>query len=88
MTEGLAFESAGLHGDHGCRDALRRALATACAAAGEPDMDLVISTEPPLIPDQPGRWRNMPATCPHGITYWIEPTGEQLARWVAEARRD
>lgn len=23
-------------------------------------------------------------TCPHGTTFWIEPTGEQIARWVRE----
>jgi hypothetical protein len=23
-------------------------------------------------------------TCPHGITYMGEPTGEQIARWVEE----
>ena len=22
--------------------------------------------------------------CPHGVTYWIEPTGEQIAAWVAD----
>ena len=28
--------------------------------------------------------RSEPAgfTCPHGVGYWIEPTGEQISHWV------
>lgn len=25
--------------------------------------------------------------CPHGVEYWIEPTGEQIAQWAADGVR-
>lgn len=74
--------------DHAtCRDAVKQALAKACANVGEPDMDLVVSTVPPILAPGPGRWEPIQATCEHGITYWIEPTGEQRAKWMAEEVR-
>jgi hypothetical protein len=72
--------------DHSeCRDVLKLNLAIACGNVGEPDMDLVISTEPPLIRARPGQWQPLACTCVHGTTYWIEPTGEQRAKWRARA---
>jgi hypothetical protein len=71
--------------DHdGCRDVLRRSLARACGRAGLPGIDATISAAPPLVSAPPGHWQPMGYTCPHGTTYWIEPTGEQRARWRAE----
>ena len=71
--------------DHdGCRDILRQALAMACAGAGIPGADLNISTAPPLVSAPPGQWQPMSCTCPHGTEFWIEPTGEQRAKWRAE----
>jgi hypothetical protein len=60
-------------GDHGaCAEELR---------IGMHPIEVTISTEPPLIR---GPWTTDGFTCPHGTTYWIEPTGEQVARWMAE----
>ena len=66
-----------------CRSVLRQSLARACGRAGIPGADLNISTAPPLVPAPPGQWQPMGYTCPHGTTYWIEPTGEQRAGWRA-----
>lgn len=44
-------------------------------------IEVAVSTAPPLI-RTPYTTDGM--TCPHGVTYWIEPTGEQIARWAAE----
>lgn len=33
-------------------------------------------TAPPPTP-----YDTEPFTCPHGVTYWIEPTVEQMAQW-------
>jgi hypothetical protein len=38
-----------------------------------------VSTAPPIVV---GRYTTDPFPCPHGATYWIEPTGEQIAAWV------
>jgi hypothetical protein len=56
----------------------------ACASAlrdGMAPIAITISTEPPLTI---GPYTTDGFTCPHGVTYWIEPTGEQIARWQAE----
>jgi len=67
--------------DHGCRDVLLN-LWKAVHDPGEPLTDITVSTAPPLVanPFTEGY------TCPHGTSYWIEPTGDQIARWKAEAR--
>jgi hypothetical protein len=43
--------------------------------------DVTVSTAPPVVA---GPFTGEPFTCPHGITYWIEPTGEQIAEWVKD----
>lgn len=43
--------------------------------------DVHVSRLPPLVP---GVYPESAFTCPHGVTYWMEPTGEQIARWVAD----
>lgn len=59
--------------DHSaCAELLREGMA--------PD-EITVSTEPPIVI---GPWTTEPFVCPHGVTYWIEPTGEQVARWKAE----
>jgi hypothetical protein len=66
--------------DHtACEDLLRIRLA---AAPGDP-IEVTISTAPPLI--------SGPFTegfrCPHGVTFWMEPTGDQRAQWARDAKR-
>jgi hypothetical protein len=42
---------------------------------------VTITTLPPLVT---GPYTTDGLTCPHGITYWMEPTGEQIAQWVRD----
>jgi len=58
-----------------------RALVDAAAGMG---LDVTASTEPPLVA---GPYTTDPCVCPHGVTYWIEPTGEQIAQWVRDGTR-
>jgi hypothetical protein len=44
-------------------------------------VEITVSTLPPLVE---GPYTTDPFTCPHGTTYWIEPTGEQIAQWVRD----
>lgn len=48
-------------------------------AAGDIGTDIVISTEPPIVQ---GEYETGEFTCPHGVTFYIEPSGEQIAEWV------
>jgi len=41
--------------------------------------DIHVSTLPPLVA---GPYETAGFRCPHGVEYWIEPTGEQIAHWV------
>ena len=43
--------------------------------------EVTISTAEPLVitPDTKPGFR-----CPHGITYWMEPTNEQIAQWARD----
>jgi hypothetical protein len=43
--------------------------------------DVTVSTERPLVRNA---FTMPPFVCPHGMDHWVEPTGEQLARWIAE----
>lgn len=62
---------------HACEKILRDALARDPGGA----LDVTVSTSPPLVR---GPYTADPFTCPHGVAYWIEPTGEQIARWAAD----
>lgn len=44
-------------------------------------LDVHVSTEPPLVK---GPYFTEEFVCPHGTTYWIEPTGEQITKWVKD----
>lgn len=59
---------------------------TECADEIRADMarlgiEITVTTAPPIVP---GPYTTDPLTCPHGTTYWIEPTGEQIARWARD----
>jgi len=47
-------------------------------------VEVSASTEPPLVR---GPYTEDPFVCPHGIRYWLEPTGEQIAQWAADGVR-
>lgn len=64
----------------------RRPICPGCAAELRDGMrelgtDVTVSTSEPLVP---GPYTTEPFMCPHGVTYWVEPTGEQIAEWVRE----
>ena len=61
--------------DHStCAGQLRDSMA-------EEDIEVTVSTAPPLIRTE---YTTDPFICPHGQPYWIEPTGEQIAKWRRE----
>ena len=59
-----------------CADLLRADMAPA---------EVTVSTAGPIVDGLFAAEEGV--TCPHGVVYWIEPTGEQLLRWRAEAGR-
>lgn len=44
-------------------------------------VEVTVSTRPPLVA---GPYTVEGLTCPHGVDYWWEPTGEQIAEWVRD----
>lgn len=61
-------------GGHGCEQQLRQFWEMA-------NTDVTISTVPPLVI---GPYTQPGLTCPCGVTFWVEPTGEQIAEWVRD----
>lgn len=53
----------------------RNELLDRMAASG---IEITVSTEKPIVL---GPYTTDGFTCPHGTTFWIEPTGEQIAQW-------
>ncbi|MFJ6215117.1 hypothetical protein ACIQGZ_17535 [Streptomyces sp. NPDC092296] len=46
--------------------------------------EITVSEQPPIVA---GPYTTDPFVCPHGVTYWVEPTGEQIAQWVRDGVR-
>ena len=44
-------------------------------------VEVTVSTEPPLVA---GPYTVAPFTCPHDVSFYMEPTGEQIAQWVKD----
>lgn len=44
-------------------------------------VDITVSTIAPMVR---GPYTTDPFVCPHGTTFWIEPTGEQISKWVRD----
>ena len=64
--------------DHStCADVLREVMASR-------GVEITVSTEPPLVRNP---YVTDPYSCPHKVLFWIEPTSEQIARWVKDAAR-
>jgi hypothetical protein len=66
--------------------AQRRALCPECAAELRDGMrrlgvEVTVSTSRPVIA---GPYTTDPFTCPHGVAYWMEPTGEQITAWARD----
>lgn len=50
------------------------------------DTDVTVSTLPPIVEspyNRPGDG-NGSLTCPHGTTFYFEPTSEQIAAWARD----
>lgn len=47
-------------------------------------IEITVSTLPPVVA---GPYTTDPFECPHGISYWVEPTGEQIAQWAEDGVR-
>lgn len=62
-----------------CGEFIRERMAAIGAEEGV-GCEIVVSTAPPLV-DSP--YGQNGYTCPHGVTYWIEPTSEQVMKWNA-----
>lgn len=63
-----------------CAQFIADTMAAIAAKDGE-GCEITVSTAPPLIA---GPYGTNGYTCPHGVTYWIEPTSEQIAEWNAK----
>jgi hypothetical protein len=61
-----------------CAEFLRTTMAA--GFPNHPGCDITVSTAPPLVASPYGA---NSYECPHGVTYWIEPTSEQIADWAA-----
>jgi hypothetical protein len=61
-----------------CAEFLRSTMAET-QFDGETGLEIHVSTQPPLTR---GPYTTDGFRCPHGTTYWIEPTGEQIADWA------
>ena len=48
--------------------------------------DVTVSTAPPLVMT-PYTVPGSAITCPHGVTYYMEPTSEQIAQWAKDGVR-
>jgi hypothetical protein len=64
----------------------RRPLCPDCAevlVGGMRDLgtEVTASTAAPAVA---GPYTTEPFICPHGVAYWIEPTGEQIAEWARD----
>jgi hypothetical protein len=73
MKQAMASFGKG-HGHADCSRLLREVL----AAGGS---EVTVSTMGPLVLNP---YVTEPFRCPHGVTFWVEPTAEQVMRW----RRD
>lgn len=50
----------------------------------EQGIDITITTQPPLVH---GPYTVAGFVCPHQVSYWMEPTGEQIAKWAKDGAR-
>jgi hypothetical protein len=65
-----------------CAELLRTKMAA--GTDDRPGCEITVSTARPLTR---GPYTTDGFVCPHGVEYWIEPTGEQIADWAARGVR-
>lgn len=66
-----------------CAEFIRTSMANLGAAQGI-GCEIVVSSAPPIVESPYGAHGY---ECPHGVTWWIEPTSEQIAEWAREGVR-
>lgn len=64
-----------------CKAVLLAEWARACGQAGVPVAEAHITHVAPLIPSL---YKEVRMTCPHGVTWHMQPTSEQIAAWVRD----
>lgn len=64
--------------DCGCGKYLQQQFAVTTGTS------VTVSTHPPLMPSP---FTTTAFICPHGRSYWPEPTGEQIAAWGRDGVR-
>lgn len=87
------MQACGYHGDGATEvfsssgpawDAERRGLCPECSAELREGMarlgvEVTVTTSEPVVD---GPYTTGSFICPHGVEYWMEPTGEQIAGWA------
>jgi hypothetical protein len=43
------------------------------------DVEVTVSTLPPIVPNE---YEDLGLSCPHGVRFYAEPTGDQIATWI------
>jgi hypothetical protein len=66
-----------------CAEFIRQSMRNIGAELGR-NCEITVSTAPPLVASPYGA---NGYECPHGVTYWVEPTSEQIAEWNREGVR-
>jgi hypothetical protein len=62
-----------------CAELIRAGLAESGQMVTGQDCEVTVSATRPLVMNEWIRGY----TCPHGVTYWFEPTTDQIATWNA-----
>jgi hypothetical protein len=64
-----------------CVGVLRSIYDDACKRAGVPTPEVHITHVPPLVKPL---YEELRMTCPHGVTWHMQPTSEQIAEWARD----
>jgi hypothetical protein len=64
-----------------CEAVLREMYAAECAKLGFPVPDYHVSHLPPLVESG---YVDLQMVCPHGVTWHMEPTSDQIAEWARD----
>lgn len=65
-------------------EACRQVLIDGALANPEGPVEVIASTEPPLFDSG---YEAAAFTCPHGTTFYLEPTREQILAWQRDGVR-
>lgn len=77
--DGTVDEYCSAHTSQGPHAQCRTVILETLKKGPTPDIQVTISEAPPIVR---GPFTGGPFVCPHGVAFWLEPTGEQLMRGV------